>query len=591
MTYKATRLFDFAYHQLNSNPQQKIFNSKINNQWIATSTKEYIDKANTISRALLRLGVKPNDKIAVVTTNNRVEWSILDLAVLQIGAVNVPLYPTISSKDYEYIINHSDAVLCFVSDKELIEKVSKIKENTKLKDLYSFDPIKGVSSWKSLFELGKDTSNQNEVDNLKEQVAPTNLATIIYTSGTTGVPKGVMLSHKNIVENTLVSAKSIDLDSGNYRVLSYLPICHIFERFALYYYQYMNFEIYYAESIDKLGDNLKEVKPHFIPVVPRLLEKIYDKIVDKGSNLTGIKKMLFFWSLELGKKYEPYNKNGWWYNFQLTIAKKLVFSKWREALGGEIKFLVSGSAPLQSLLIKVFTAAGIPVFEGYGMTETSPGISINDFRNKGFKIGSVGKVIEDIEVKIADDGEILVKGSNVMLGYYKDEELTNKTIVNDFLHTGDIGELDTEGFLKITDRKKEIFKTSGGKYIAPAVLEGKLKESRFIEQVMVIGESQKMPAAIIQPHFEFLIEWIKRKKLNIELTNESIIKNKKVLKRIQKEIEKSNDSFGNWEKIKVFELTPEVWSTENGLLTPTMKMKRAVIKHKYKHLYSKIYQK
>jgi len=458
--------------------------------------------------------------------------------------------------------------------------------------LYSFDEIKNISSWKSLLKLGKDTSNQAEVDELKMNVSHLSLATIIYTSGTTGTPKGVMISHKNIVENTFVSAKALDFTSGKYKVLSYLPICHIFERFALYYYQFMGFKIYYTESIDKLGDNLKEVKPHFIPVVPRLLEKTYDKIVDKGSNLNGLKRLLFFWSLNLGKRYKPYKENGWWYHFQLKIANKLVFSKWRNALGGNIKFLVSGSAPLQPLLIKVFTAANIPIFEGYGMTETSPGISINDFRNGGFKIGTVGKILDDIEVKIAEDGEILVKGSNIMIGYFKEEELANVTIINGYLHTGDIGELDNDGFLKITDRKKEMFKTSGGKYIAPAVLESKLKESRFIEKAMVIGESEKMPAAIIQPHFEFLIEWIKRKELKIDISsNEAIISNKKVIDRIAKEIIFANNKFGNWEKIKDFELTSEIWNIENGLLTPTMKIKRKVIIQKYKYLYNKINQK
>ncbi|SNR36861.1 AMP-dependent synthetase/ligase [Lutibacter flavus] len=589
MTNKPTRLFDFAYQQLELNPQSKLFNTKVDNEWIATSTQNYLEQANIISRALLRLGIKPNDKIAVVTSTNRVEWSILDIAILQIGAVNVPLYPTISSSDYQYIINHSDAVLCFVSDKDLAEKVSKIKDKTHLTAIYSFDIINDISSWEFLLELGKDTSNQNEVDELKKCVLPENLATIIYTSGTTGTPKGVMLSHKNIVENTIVSAKALDFQPGSYKVLSYLPVCHIFERFALYYYQLMGFEIYFAESIEKLGKNLKEVKPHFIPVVPRLLEKIYDKIVDKGSNLSGIKKLLFFWSLDLGKKYKPYKENGWWYHFQLSIAKKLVFSKWREALGGNIKFLVTGSAPMQPLLIKIFTAAGIPVFEGYGMTETSPGISVNDFRNYCFKIGTVGKVMDGIEVKIAEDGEILVKGSNIMMGYYKNATLTNKTIINNWLHTGDIGELDQDGFLKITDRKKEMFKTSGGKYIAPAVLEGKLKESRFIEQVMIIGESKKMPAAIIQPHFEFLVEWAKRKNLTFNNSNEVLIGKKKVKKRIQKEIDKANSSFGKWEQIKAFELTSEIWSVDNGLLTPTLKMKRREILKKYKNLHDKIY--
>lgn len=592
MNQGITRLFDFAYHQLVSNPQVKCFNTKVSNQWVSTSTQHYIDQANTISRALLRLGVKPNDKIAVVTSNNRVEWSILDVAVLQIGAVNVPLYPTISSSDYQYIINHSDAVLCFVSDKDLVKKVSVIKDKTQIKDLYSFDTIQGISSWESLLQLGENTDNQKQVDILKSKVLPSQLATIIYTSGTTGVPKGVMLSHKNIVENTLTSASALDFKPDNHRVISYLPICHIFERFALYYYQNMGFEIYFAESIEKLGDNLKEVKPHFIPVVPRLLEKIYDKIVDKGSNLKGIKRLLFFWSLNLGKRYKPYKENGWWYHFQLAIAKKLIFSKWKEALGGNIKFLVSGSAPLQPILIKIFTAAGIPVFEGYGMTETSPGISINDFRNGGFKIGTVGKVLEGVKVKIAEDGEILVKGSNIMMGYYKEPALTSKTIINGYLHTGDIGELDNEGFLKITDRKKEMFKTSGGKYIAPAVLESKLKESRFIEQAMVIGENEKMPAAIIQPHFEFLVAWVKHKHLNIDTAcYETIISNKKVIKRIGKEIVFANSSFGNWEKIKDFKLTAEIWSIENGLLTPTMKMKRKAINQYYRHLSNEIYKK
>ena len=593
MTTKINRLFDFAYNQLEVMPLEKCFNTKVGTHWVATSTEQYLQKANTISRALLRLGIQPNDKISVVTTTNRVEWSILDIAILQIGAINVPLYPTISSSDYEYIINHSDSKLCFVSDSELYDKVHQIKENTQLQAIYTFNNVPQVAtSWEQLLALGEDTANQPEVDALKNAVTPNQLATIIYTSGTTGTPKGVMLSHKNIVENTLVSANALDLEKTNLRVLSFLPICHIFERFALYYYQMMGFEIYFAESIDKLGDNLKEVKPHFIPVVPRLLEKIYDKIVDKGSTLGGVKKMLFFWSLNLAKKYEPYQKNGWWYEFKLSIAKKLVFSKWKEALGGHIKFLVSGSAPLQPNLIRVFTAAGIPVFEGYGMTETSPGISINDFRNYGFKIGTVGKVLKDITVKIADDGEILVKGSNVMLGYYKEEALTAKTIVNDFLHTGDIGIMDNEGFLKITDRKKEMFKTSGGKYIAPAVLESKLKESRFIEQVMVIGENEKMPAAIIQPHFEFIEEWIKHKKMDVDTSAlQHIIENKRVIKRIQKEIDKANLSFGDWEKIKAFELTPQIWTIENGLLTPTLKMKRKEIKQTFIQLYNKLYQK
>ncbi len=578
-------LFDFIYHQQEKFPQEKCYVYKKDNNWLSISTKEFINEANIASRALLNLGIKSNDKIAVISSNNRPEWHILDIGTLQIGAQNVPIYPTLAEKDYEYIINHSDAVYCFVSDKELLAKVNAIKDKTKLKGIFTFDDINTETNWNTFLDLGKSTENQPKVEKRKKAVKPDDLATIIYTSGTTGTPKGVMLSHRNIVENTLVSADALDLKGNHHRVVSYLPINHIFERFASYYYQHMGFEVHFAESIDKLGDNLREIHPHFIPVVPRLIEKVFDKIVAKGSDLSGIKKGLFFWALRLAENYKPYNQNSAFYNFKLKIARKLIFSKWKEALGGELLFMVSGSAPLQERLITIFTAAGIPIFEGYGMTETSPGVSINDLRNGGFKVGTVGKALKDVAIKIAKDGEILIKGSNVMLGYYKNEELTSKTIINGYLHTGDIGTIDADGFLKITDRKKEIFKTSGGKYIAPAVLESTLKQSRFIEQVMVIGESQKMPAALIQINFEFVNEWAKRK--NYTITDVSTDVN--LIPRIQKEIDICNANFGNWEKIKKFEITPEEWTIEDGLLTPTMKMKRKNIKEKYKHLHQKIY--
>ena len=394
-----------------------------------------------------------------------------------------------------------------------------------------------------------------------------------------------MLSHKNIIDNIFKTDKTLDLSDGNKRIISYLPICHIFERAASYYYQYLGYQVYFAESIELLGDNIREIKPNFLAVVPRLLEKIFDKIVAKGSTLSGIKKTLFFWAIALGEAYEPYGKNGKLYAFKLKIARKLIFSKWQEALGGNLEFMLSGSAPMQDRLIRIFLAAGIPIFEGYGMTESSPAITVNDLRNKGLKIGTVGKPLEGIEVKIASDGEVLVKGSIVMLGYYKNEEMTQKTIVNGYLHTGDIGEIDEEGFLKITDRKKEMFKTSGGKYIAPAVLESELKQSRFIEQVMIIGESEKMPAALIQVNFDFAKEWALRKKLPAD----SIITHERFINRIQKEIDFYNQRFGKWEQIKKFEITPDEWSIEEGLLTPTMKMKRKVIKEKYKNLYQKIF--
>ena len=578
-------LFDFIYQQQTKYPQEKCYVFKKDEKWQSISTKDFIDKANIASRSLLNLDIKPNDKIAVISSSNRPEWHILDIATLQIGAQNVPIYPTLAEKDYEYIINHSDAVYCFVSDIELLEKVNAIKGKTKLKGVFTFDDINAETNWSTFLDLGKSAENQTEVETRKKAVKPDDLATIIYTSGTTGTPKGVMLSHRNIVENTLVSADALDLKGNHHRVVSYLPINHIFERFASYYYQLMGFEVHFAESIDKLGDNLREIQPHFIPVVPRLIEKVFDKIVAKGNDLTGIKKALFFWALNLAENYKPYNQNSAFYNIKLKIARKLIFSKWKEALGGELLFMVSGSAPLQERLITIFTAAGIPIFEGYGMTETSPGVSINDLRNGGFKVGTVGKALKDVEIKIAEDGEILVKGSNVMLGYYKNEALTAKTIINGYIHTGDIGTLDADGFLKITDRKKEIFKTSGGKYIAPAVLESVLKQSRFIEQVMVIGESEKMPAALIQINFDFVKEWAKRKGHTI--TNVSTDLN--LIFRLQKEIDKCNLNFGKWEQIKKFEITPEEWTIEDNLLTPTMKMKRKNIKEKYKHLHQKIY--
>ena len=585
MSNNISRIFDFAYHQLENFPQEKCFNFKENNSWQSISTKQFITDANKVSSSLLALGVQPNDKIAVITASNNPNWHILDIGILQIGAQNVPLYATLSEKDYAYILNHSDAKYCFVSDASLYQKVKSVASKTQLQNIFSLDEIQTDYSWNSFLKIGENEDHQSKITALKNAIKPEDLATIIYTSGTTGIPKGVMLSHKNIVFTVFKTAQKIDLERGANRIVSYLPICHIFERSASYYNLYMGFEIYFAESIDKLGETIQEVKPHYLAVVPRLLEKMFDKIVTKGSNLRGIKKRLFFWALSVGEKYEPYNKNGSFYNFKLNIARKLIFIKWQEALGGNLQFMISGSAPLQERLIRVFIAAGIPVFEGYGMTESSPGGSVNDLRNNGLKIGTVGKPLEGIEIKIDEDGEILMKGDNIMLGYYKNQEMTNKTIINGYLHTGDIGQIDAEGFLTITDRKKEIFKTSGGKYIAPTALESALKQSRFIEQVMVIGESEKMPAAFIQLNFEFIKEWAERHQYVIT----DITSDKKLINRIQKEIDFHNQKFGKWEQIKKFEITPDEWSIEAGHLTPTMKMKRKVIKEKYKNLYQKIY--
>ena len=583
------RLFDFPYYQLEHKPTDTALVTKYDGEWTPMSTQEYVDKANAISRALLRLGVQPNDKIAVISSTNRTEWNIMDIGILQLGAQNIPIYPTISPEDYEYVLNHSESIYCFVSDEEVLEKVRKVQANTKLKEVYSFNKIEGCKHYSELFELGKDESNQPEVEARKDAVKPEDLATIIYTSGTTGKPKGVMLSHKNITSNALDSSKRLPNINGETRILSFLPICHIFERMLIYLYQYVGASVYFAEGLDKIGENAKEIKPHLMSVVPRLLEKVFDKIMLKADELKGIKHKLFYWAVELGEIWQPYKANGWWYEFKLSIAKKLIFSKWRAALGGELTTMVSGSAALQPRLSKIFAAADMQVMEGYGLTETSPVISVGMYREKSYKVGTVGKPIRNVEVKIAEDGEILIKGPNVMMGYYKDEEKTASVMTDAYFHTGDKGEIDEDGFLKITGRKKEMFKTSGGKYVIPTLLENDLKQSLFIEQVMVIGEGEKMPAAIIQPNFDFIRDWIDHKGYNIG-KSESEIANSQIIKdRIQKEVDKYNQNFGKWEQIKRFELTEVVWSVDSGHLTPTMKIKRDVIKNIHKDLYDKIY--
>lgn len=589
MSTKVTRIFDFPYYQLEKYNLPQAFTTKYDGKWVSISTQEYINRANSISRGLLNLGVQPNDKIAIISSNNRTEWNICDIGILQIGAQNVPIYPTITKEDYEYVLNHSEATYVFVSDLEVLNKINEIKGNTKLKGVYTFDNIKGEKSWEEILKSGKDIDNQKDVEEIKNNIKPEDLATLIYTSGTTGRPKGVMLSHKNIVTNVLESYKKIPLNYGKDKALSFLPVCHIFERMILYLYQYSGVHINFAESLEKLTENAQEIKPHMMTAVPRLYEKIFDKIIAKGADLTGIKKRLFFWAVDLGLKYEPYGQNGWWYEKQLALAKKLIFSKWQAALGGELKIMASGASALQPRLTRIFTAAGMPIMEGYGLTETSPVVSVSSMENGGFRVGTVGKIIDGITVKIAETGEILVKGHNVMMGYYKDPEKTAEVIKDGFFHTGDKGEIDSNGFLKITGRTKEMFKTSGGKYVVPPLLEGELKQSRFIEQVMVIGEGQKMPAALIQPNFEFIKEWIDRKKMNIGKTNQEIISSEEVIKRIQTELDTCNNRFSKWEQIKVFRLTEDEWSINGGHLTPTMKMKREVIKNIYKNLYNDIY--
>ena len=584
-----TRLFDFPYYQLEKYPLQKAFVTKYDGKWVGTSTQEYINKANAVSRALLKMGVKPNDKIAVISMNNRTEWNIVDIGILQIGAQNVPIYPTISKEDYQYVLNHSEAKYCFVSSSDVLEKVLAISDKLKkLEDVFSFDKLDNCKNWQEVLDKGADTSTQDKVAEKMAAVKPEDLATLIYTSGTTGRPKGVMLSHQNLVSNAIYSESRIPIENGNSEALSFLPLCHVYERMLIYLYQYTGTSVYYAESMETISDNLKEIAPNVMTAVPRLLEKVYDKILAKGAALTGIKKKLFFWAVDIGLKYEPYGQNGWLYEKKLGIARKLIFSKWKDGLGGNLEVIASGSAALQPRLARVFNAAGFGVMEGYGLTETSPVVSVNDMRNNGFKIGTVGKPIADTEVKIADDGEICIKGPQVMMGYYKDPEKTAEVIKDGYFHTGDIGEIDPDGFLKITDRKKEMFKTSGGKYVAPQLLENKLKQSRFIEQIMVVGEGEKMPAALIQPNFEFLYEWAEKNNITLG-ENSDIVINDKVVARIQEEIDLGNESFAKWEKVKQFRLTPDVWSIDDGHLTPTMKLRRKIVKEKYITLYNSIY--
>ena len=584
---KPKRLFEFLEYQL-ENPLGKSINTKYNGEWESLSTNDFYEKVQILSRKLIEIGIKKGDKIALISTQNRTEWCIADNSVLQIGAVTVPIYPTISKSEFQYVLNHSESKICFVSDKDIFDKVNQIKNKTKLEKIYSFEEFENCKNWNLLFQ-NDNKSLKGELISKMNNVLPDDLATIIYTSGTTGIPKGVMLTHRNIVSNILSASKRLPSMENKNKALSFLPLCHIFERIIIYMYYYSRVEIYFAESLETISENLKEVKPFYMTAVPRLIEKIFDKIESKAEEFTGIKKSLYKWSISIADRFSIEKQNGIFYNFKLEIAKFLVFSKWKSALGGSLELICSGSAPLQPRLAKIFTAAGIQIIEGYGLTETSPVISISETKKGGTKFGYVGKIIEGIEVKIAKDGEILCKGPNVMKGYFKDSKLTSKTIKNGFLHTGDIGEIDDEGFLKITDRKKQLFKTSGGKYIAPQVIENRMKRSPFIEQIMVIGEGEKMPSALIQPDFEYIKNWFLKNKTNILDDFEIICENKELLIKINEEIKNINKEFGDWERIKKFELTPQVWSIENGLLTPTMKLKRKSIIKKFIHLKEKIY--
>lgn len=580
---KLTRLFDLISYQIAKYDKKVSLARKENGNWITYSSRDLKEIVDNLSLAFISLGIASGDKVAIIS-ENRPEWNFVDLALQQIGAISVPMYPTITSDDYAYIFDHAEVKVIFVGDHVIYDKAAEVAGDRKI---FSFDHLEGVEHWTALQEIGM-SGNLADLEQLKQQVKPSDLFTIIYTSGTTGRPKGVMLTHSNVLSNLLAVAEIMSPPAGTSKVLSFLPLCHIYERTASFCYLYLGFEVYFAENLEKIGENLKEVQPHVFNTVPRLLEKVYDKIVAKGYELQGTKKKLFFWALNLGLKYDPAKNMGGWYNFQLKLANKLIFSKWREALGGNVMQINSGASALQPRLARVFWAAGIRVCEGYGLTETSPVVSASVGTHEEIRIGYVGKIVKDVEVKIAEDGEILVKGPNVMQGYYKEPEMTAEVLKNGWFHTGDIGELEGQ-YLKITDRKKEMFKTSGGKYIAPQVMENKFKESTLIEQLMVVGDGRNYPAALIVPSFDGLREYCKRKDIPYSTDNQMIVK-PEILEKYQSEIDSLNKYFGKWEQIKRFKLLDKPWGVESGELTPTMKLKRKIIGQKFSKEIEQIYQ-
>ena len=580
-------LFELLEHQQRRHPLDYAFAAKEQGTWKRYSTAQSLDEINQVALGLLAIGLQPGDRIATVS-NNRPEWNFLDLGMLQVGGVHVPLYPTITDQDYRYILEHAEVRWVMVSDASLYERIAPIaREFPHIAGVYTFNRVPGAQHWSEIKAAARPDLNQ-ELANRRAAIQKEDTATIIYTSGTTGFPKGVMLSHHNIMSNLLEAAVRVPCKAGD-KSLSFLPLNHIYERMLTYMMMYSSIGIHYAESMETIGENLKEIKPQVFSTVPRLLEKVYDKIVAKGMELTGLKRKLFFWALDLGLRYEFKEANGWWYETQLKWANKLIFSKWREALGGNVQAIVSGAAALQPRLARVFWAAKIPVLEGYGLTETSPVIAVNYLATGQVEFGTVGPVLDSVELRIAEDGEILCKGTNIMQGYYKDEALTREVIDPDgWFHTGDIGTLTAQGNLKITDRKKEIFKTSGGKYIAPQAMENKFKESIYIEQLMVCGENQKHPSALIVPAWEVLNDWATKNGLG-DPSPSSLVQNPQVIALLQSEVDRFNKEYGQWEQVKKFTLLPVTWTVESGELTPTMKLKRKFIVGKFQKEHEALY--
>ncbi|MFM2285281.1 MAG: hypothetical protein RLZZ543_778 [Bacteroidota bacterium] len=584
---KIDRIIDLLPNYKANYKRSDMLVAKQNGQWVPLDIDAFISAVDDLSYGLMDAGIGPDDKVAIISSNCP-EWNIADFAIAQIGAVSVPVYPTMSAGDTEFILKDADVKIAFVLDVDLYRKVEGLQDKLPvLSAIYSFKKDASIKHWTEIREKGKSHPQPEQLNAYKAAVKPEQMLTLIYTSGTTGTPKGVMLSHSNLITNVIAAGEVCPV-TNEHKVLSFLPLSHIFERMLVYLYIYVGAGVYYAESLDTIGENLKEVSPFAFSTVPRLLEKVYDKIVAKGHELKGIKRSLFFWALNLGHQYELDGKNGWWYEFQLGIANKLIFSKWREALGNNVGVIVSGSAALQPRLARVFTAARINVLEGYGLTETSPVVTVNRL-DKGMRaFGSVGPAIRDVQVKIAADGEILCKGPNVMLGYYKRQDLTDEVLKDGWFYTGDIGEMNGQ-LLRITDRKKEIFKTSGGKYIAPQMMENKFKESIYIEQIMVVGEGRKHPSALIVPNFVLLRDWAKANGKE-GFSNDQLCKDADVIALLQKEVDTHNAVFSNYEMIKKFVLLPTEWSTASGELTPKLSLKRRVLLDQYAGVIDAFYQ-
>lgn len=587
------RLFDCLEYHLERKPLEVMLAGKEGGQWKKYSTAAVKETVDRLSAGLLSLGISCNDmtaegrdKIAILC-KNRPEWVMLDLAVQQIGAILTPIYPTINVNELEFVLNDAQVKLVFVNDEELFLKVLSLKEKVhSLKEIYTFEHVPNANHWKEVTALATPELIA-QIKPVADKINYEDLATIIYTSGTTGTPKGVMLSHRNILSNVMASMPCFP-PGEEMRSLSFLPLNHIFERMVTYLYLFRGTSIYYAESLETIGENLKEVQPHMFTTVPRLLEKVYDKIMQKGNELTGTKKKLFFWAHSLAEKFEINKDLGSWYNFKLALANKLIFSKWREGLGNEIKCIVTGGAACQVRLIRIFTAAKITIMEGYGLTETSPVVAVNRYEESGRAFGTVGPLINDVEVKIAEDGEILCKGPNIMMGYYKRPDLTDEVIHDGWFSTGDIGTLTENNFLKITDRKKELFKTSGGKYVAPLPIENKLKESPFIEQVMLVGADKKFVSALIVPSFPNLFDWCRKNGVAVS-DHEEVLRNPKVIELFKELVESFNKFFNHVEQVKKFELLPNEWSVDTGEMTPKLSLKRKVVMEKYRDAIERIY--